>query len=447
MQNIFYKTALTIAATGVLISCKPKLDEPNPDKGSLDVSKYVAIGNSITAGYADNALYYDGQQVSYANLLAQQLKQIGGGEFVQPLVEMSSVGVGSAGNSRYTLGYKMDCKGVTSLSPGGTVGDLAIFASNIYSKGPFNNMGVPGAKAVTVIFPGYGNPANGFGNYNPFFTRMASNPAAASMLSDAAAQKPTFFSLFIGNNDVLGYASSGGASDAITPSAGAPGTGFDSSIDLIISTMTAGGAKGVVANVPDITNLPYFTTVPYNGLVLDAASAAALNAAYMQAGITFSVGANPFMIKDPAVPIISVRKMKSNELVLLSTPQDSLKCAGWGSSKPINNQYILTETEINNIQTAIAAYNAKLKSTAEAKGLAYVDVNAFMAEAKAGVVYNGISIGTTFVSGGAFSLDGVHLTPLGNALLANEFIKAINSKYGSTIPEVDASKYRGVVFP
>lgn len=448
MKKIIYKTIVIVVATCVVVSCKPKLDGPDPEKGSIDASKYVAVGNSITAGYADNALYYDGQQVSYANLLAQQLKLIGGGEFVQPLVSMSSVGVGSSLNSRFTLGYKIDCKGVTSLSPGGTAGDLSIFAGNIYaSSGPFNNMGVPGAKAITVVYPGYGNPANGLGNYNPFFTRMASNPTGASILGDAAAQKPTFFSLFIGNNDVLGYASSGGGSDVITPSAGPPGQGFDASIDAIVATLTAGGAKGVIANIPDITNLPFFTTVPYNGLVLDANSAAALTAAYMQTGITFSAGANGFVIKDPTIAIFGVRKMKANDLLLLSVPQDSIKCKGWGSTKAITTQYVLTETEIGNIQNAIMAYNAKLKSIAEDKGLAFVDVNAFMAKAKAGIVYNGVSVSTTFVSGGAFSLDGVHLTPLGNALLANEFIKAINSKYGSTIPEVDASKYRGVAFP
>lgn len=449
MKNLLYKTTSIVAVAAIVFSCKPKLDEPEPAKGTIDASKYVSIGNSITAGYADNALYYDGQQVSYANLLAQQLKLIGGGAFVQPLVSMSSVGVGSSLNSRYTLGYKTDCKGVTSLSPGGTAGDVSIFASNIYaSAGPFNNMGVPGAKAITVVYPGYGNPANGLGNYNPFFTRMASNPASVSILADAAAQKPTFFSLFIGNNDVLGYASSGGTSDAITPSAGPPGVGFDASIDAIIATMTANGAKGIVANIPDITNLPYFTTVPYNGLTLDAATAAALSAnpGYIQLGISFSAGANPFLIRDASLPG-GTRKIRSNEYVLLSVPQDSIKCAGWGSLKGIPNQYILTEAEASNIKTAVSAYNAKLKAAADAAGLAFVDVNAFMAKCKTGIVYNGISINTTFVSGGAFSLDGVHLTPLGNAMLANEFIKAINSKYGSTIPEIDASKYRGVAFP
>jgi hypothetical protein len=152
------------------------------------------------------------------------------------------------------------------------------------------------------------------------------------------------------------------------------------------------------------------------------------------------------MIQDPLAPG-GVRKIKSNELVLLTTPQDSLKCAGWGSSKALANKYVLTETEIAGIQAAVTAYNNKLKAVADAKGLAFVDVNGFLAQCRKGIAYNGINVSTTFVSGGAFSLDGVHLTPRGNAMLANEFIKAINSKYGSSIPEVDVTKYNGVTFP
>jgi hypothetical protein len=62
-------------------------------------------------------------------------------------------------------------------------------------------------------------------------------------------------------------------------------------------------------------------------------------------------------------------------------------------------------------------------------------------------MYNGIGMNTQYVSGGIFSLDGINLTPRGNALLANEIIKSINSKYGSTIPQVDATKYRSIIFP
>jgi hypothetical protein len=448
MKHYKISTIAAFAGLTLLASCKPKVTAPEAEKGSIDATKYVAIGNSITSGFADGALYYDGQLVSYANLLADQFKLIGGGDFVQPLVPASSVGIGSSGNSRYKLGYKTDCLGITSLSPVSGAGDINIFLTSVAAQGPFNNMGVPGAKAITAVYPGYGNPANGAGNFNPFFTRMLapSEFATASMLSKAAAQQPTFFSLFLGNNDVLGYAMSGGTSDAITPSAGGPGVGFDASIDAIITTMTANGAKGVIGNVPDITSLPYFTTIPYNGLKLNATQAAQLSAAYAPLGISFTEGYNAFIIADASAPG-GMRKITSSEFILLSTPQDSLKCAGWGSTKPIPNQYTLISTEVSNIQNAVAAYNTKLQQTASTNGLAYVDVNAFMAKAKTGVMYNGVNVTTTFVSGGAFSLDGIHLTPRGNALLANEFIKAINTKYGSKIPHVNSTKYPGVTFP
>lgn len=444
------QTILVLCASVVAIAtgCKPKFDAPNAEAGTIDATKYVAIGNSITAGFADGALYYDGQTVSYANLLAQQLKLVGGGDFVQPMMPMNSLGVGSSLNSKYTLGYSTDCLGVTSLAPVSGAGDLNALITSVASEGPFNNMGVPGAKVITAIYPGYGNPANGFGNYNPFFTRMlnSSDYATASMLSKAAEQQPTFFSVFLGNNDVLGYALSGGTSDAITPSAGAAGVGFDASVDVVVNTLTAGGAKGVIANIPDVTSIPYFTTVPYNGLVLDASQAAQLSAAYAPLGISFSEGQNGFIIEDAGAPG-GMRQIQAGELILLSVPQDSIKCAGWGSTTPIGDEYVLNATEIDAIHNAVVSYNAKLKAVADDNGLAYVDVNNFMLKSKQGIVYNGVTASAAFVSGGAFSLDGIHLTPLGNALLANEFIKSINSKYNAKIPQINATMYGGVKFP
>lgn len=447
MKTMLTKYCLVSLFVLVLVACKPDQKVPGVEAGSLNVSKYVAVGNSITAGFADNALYYDGQIVSYTNLLANQFKLIGGGEFKIPLLPMSSVGVGGSKNSKLTLGYKADCAGVKNLSPVGTIGDTMVFYNSVAALGPFNNMGVPGAKAITSVFKGYGNPNNGAGFYNPFFARMLapSEYQSASMLSKAAAQHATFFSLFLGNNDVLGYASSGGTEDFITASSGI--FGYDAAIDQIVDTMMASGAKqGVIANVPDVTSLPLFTTVPYNGLVLTETQAANLTAAYSQLGITFHEGANAFMIVDANAPG-GRRQIKSNEFILLTVSQDMMKCGGWGSSIPLADEYVLNAAEIANVQTAVAGYNAKLRSVADAKGLAYVDVNAFMMQAKKGIVYNGVTTSATFVSGGAFSLDGVHLTPKGNALLANEFIKAINAKYGSTLPLLNVGDYKGVVFP
>jgi hypothetical protein len=443
MKKMIYKSLSIVTLATIMFSCKPNIEVQAPTKGSLDVKNYVAIGNSYTSGYADNALYNSGQLVSYPNLIAQQLKLVGGGVFKQPLVSDASVGIGASMNARYVLAPFKDCQGVTSLAPvpAAQQGDLTIWGTSVAAQGPFNNMGVPGAKAIYTVFPGYGNPANGAGQFNPYFTRMTTDPANASILSDAIAQNPTFFSLAVGDDDALAFAIAGGASETITP---APA--FSASIDAIVGGLTANGAKGVVANIPSISNLPYFTTIPYNGLVLDKANADALTAAYTPLGMTFTPGANPFVIEDASAPG-QMRQIQQGEMILLSVPQDSLKCAGWGSMKPIPNQYVLTTAEITQINSAISSFNAKLRDAATTKGLAFVDMDAFFSTIKQGIAYNGIWMSAQFVQGGAFSLDGLHLTPLGNALMANEYIKAINKTYGSTIPQVDATKYKGVVFP
>jgi lysophospholipase L1-like esterase len=63
-----------------------------------------------------------------------------------------------------------------------------------------------------------------------------------------------------------------------------------------------------------------------------------------------------------------------------------------------------------------------------------------------GITANGFTLKSTYVTGGAFSLDGVHPSPRGYALIANEFIKAINAKYGSNLKGVDLGNYR-ILFP
>ena len=64
-----------------------------------------------------------------------------------------------------------------------------------------------------------------------------------------------------------------------------------------------------------------------------------------------------------------------------------------------------------------------------------------------GIQYNGVKYTASFVTGGAFSLDGVHPNGRGYALIANTFIDAINKTYGSTLPWVDINAYSGVTFP
>jgi hypothetical protein len=435
------KTVLFFAGIALLASCEPKMDEFVPSAGNANFTRYVALGNSLTAGYSNGALYSSGQSYSYANLIAGQMKLAGGGAFVMPVV-MNEDGLLPG---KLKLGISVNCLGVSSLGPvsagGSPTGIPGALAPVGYSV---NNFGVPGAKSYHLVAPGYGDPAGvALGTANPYFVRFASSPAT-TVLADAMAADPTFFSLWIGNNDVLGYSTTGGLGDVITPE-----SYFTGALTAIVTNMTANGAKGIVGNIPDVTSIPFFTTIPYNGLVLtQQAQVDALNNAYHNGilGINFALGQNAFVIADPASPI-GMRQIKSTEMVLLTLPQDSIRCGGWGSAKPIPGQFTLVESEISAVQTATAGFNATLKALADSKGLAFADVNALLKQVKTGLVYDGMRFSVTYVTGGTFSLDGVHLTPRGNAVVANYFIDAINGKYSSAIPHVNIGDFPGIVFP
>lgn len=456
MKTFIYKSGMLALFAGVLLtSCDPEIDSPDPTSGNADFETYVALGNSLTAGFTDGALYLEGQQSSYPAILAQQFALVGGDQsFTQPLMPAGK-SIGSPRPNaqgqfevpqRRILAIAPDCKNVPGLSPveAGTPGAFpqAFFETAPTVQGPYNNLGVPGAKSIHLLAPGYGNPAGlANGTANPFFVRFASS-AGTSVLADALAQNPTFFTLWIGNNDVLGYALAGGVPVAGEKDYPTDKTQFAGAINLLATQLTAGGAKGAMGNIPDITKIPFFTTVPYNGLVLDATQAAQLTAAYGGA-VTFQAGQNPFIIREDGV----TRPIKSTEYILLTIPQNDIKCKGLGSITPIDDKYVISETELATIRDYTSSYNASIASVAQSKGLALADFNSYMNRAAAGFTLNGVTYSSTFVSGNIFSLDGIHFTQRGAALVANEFISVINKTYNARVPKVDETQYSTVIFP
>lgn len=419
-------------------------------KVNIDVTRYVALGDSITAGYTDGALCYYGQQNTYANLLARQFKYIAGGDFKQPLINLNSVGMGFSGNSCLELKNIAGSvnPNAVSLAYITTQGDFSIFLENNYNTdGPFNNMGIPGSKAISIVMENYGSPANGVGNYNPFFTRMTSNPETATILSDALLLQPTFFSLFIGNNDVLTYALSGGTSDAVTPLKGEAGKGFEESIRTIVNSLINNGAKGAIANLPDLNSVPYFASMPYNGLILNERESKLINDKFKLQGFHFTKGKNPFIINDSIENPDSIRQIKKGESILLDILFDTNKEDYLCGITAIPKKYILTISDKLKIENTIKAYNKCLKSIAAEKKLAFVDVNALLKKARTDRIYNGLQFNFNYKNGGVFSLDGLHPNAYGQALLANEFIKAINTLYHTYIPLLDSNKFKKKVSP
>lgn len=481
------------------ISCKNDddfvADLPDPDppieytSGTANFSNFVAVGNSLTAGFTDAALFIDGQTNSFPNMLADNFALVGGGSFNIPLMADNLGGATLGGTP--ILGNRL----ILDFSTGDPMpipvtGTGSTEISNILS-GSFNNMGVPGAKSFHLGAPGYGNVAGvQLGTANPYYARFASAPDA-TVIGDAIAQNPTFFTLWIGNNDILSFATSGGAGVDQTgnPDPTSYGsnditdpTAFAGIYNGLLQALTANGADGAIANLPDVTSIPFFTTVPHNPVPLDAATAALLNGAYAayngglaqlvgilitqeeadRRTISFAEGENNAVVLidedltdltgvNPA--LINMRQATADDLLVftsqtiigtLANPNDPTSING--VAVPLADQWVLTPEEQDAIATAQAAYNQTIAALATQYDLVLVDAKAFLDEIAAnGITLNDGSVVTdTYATGGGFSLDGVHPSPRGHALLANFFIDAINAEFGSNLPGVEPLNFTGL---
>ena len=491
MKNKYIYLAV-LAAFG-FASCEPEFEnEVNADysSGEADFTSYVAVGNSLTAGYMDGTVYRSGQQYSFPNLLAQKFALVGGGAFTQPSFaeDVNNLG-GISGVPGFNTRLIIDA---SQGSPENIAGSSTITLTPQATA--YNNMGVPGAKSFHLVFPGYGL-------LNPYYARHATSPTA-TVLSDAMTKNPTFFTNWIGANDVLSYATNGGAQvDGTTPAADHNLTGninpatyginditnagvFANVYSTLITTLTNGGAKGVVATVPSVTSIPYFTTVPYNPVPLNNASASQLNAGYatyngaldfafsnglisnaerMQRKVIFNAGQNPVVIVDADLTnltsfgIPSYRMTTSQDLIVL--PASSLigTLVGGnpslinGLSVPLANRWVLTSNERAKVAAATTAYNNAIRSIAATKNLAVADMNAILNELVSGLrIETGQLYTANYFSGAStegqvlFSLDGVHPNARGYAVITNEIIKVINTHYKSNLPLYHPSYFPGI---
>ncbi|WP_228237076.1 G-D-S-L family lipolytic protein [Allomuricauda sp. M10] len=460
--------------------------------GTADFSNYVAVGNSLTAGYSDNALFIAGQEASFTNMLATNFALAGGGSFDIPFMAdnlggMTLQGTPIAGN-RLFLAFTANGPAPTPVSGQG--------ATEVSSKlsGPFNNMGVPGAKSYELLAPGYGSVAGvALGTANPYFARFSSSESA-TVIGDAAAQGATFFTLWAGTNDVVLYAVGGGEGEDQTGNLDPSTYSRDDITDPnvyasvmsgIVQTLKAGGADGAIANIPYVTDIPYFTTVPHNPIPLDAQTAAYLNsmAAYgaYNAGlaqlqalniitaeelakrtISFSAGeGNAVVIIDEDLTnltgfnpaLINMRQATAEDLLVLTSssfigtladPNNPTSING--VAVPLADKWVLTPEEQLMVKTATDAYNQTIAALASAYDLAFVDANSLLSTINStGLSLSDGSVVTSdFATGGGFSLDGVHPAPRGYAIIANAFTTAINTKFGSNLPMVNPLDYTGL---
>ena len=442
------KTVLwCIVVSMFLTSCKPSLEEPKVSTGIADFSRFVVVGDDFTAGFTNGALTLEGQQNSFPSILASRFTEVGGGAFNQPYLSVGNgLGFTSLGTlvGQLQLISVLNCQGKNDFRTKYSVPN----PSDLQWLGNFkkyNNYGIPGAKSFNLESQTFGKsyPAG-----NPYYHRFASDTGATSgltstVLGDAFSINPTFFSLWIGINDVLQYAISGGNENQLPMYEITADSTFVLAIDRTINSLTSNGSKGIVLNIPNIENLPFFSTIPYNGLNLTKAEADSLNNT-SPSGVSFHSGANAFVVNVNGV----IRQLSEGELVLLTTSSDSIRCFGLGTPvHPLSESMILNQQEVSNIHNAIGRFNSKIESATASANLAFVDVNLLFKSLKSGILFNGVDYSTKFISGGAFAIDGIHPNAIGYAFIANACLETINSKYKSTFSNLDVNQYRGIRFP
>lgn len=440
LKNIFI---LTVGVLG-FAACKPEFKKPTATSGTADFTRYIAVGNSLTAGYADNGLYLEGQQNSYPSIIAKEMQQVGGGAFYQPLFSDAQ-----ANGSGYVKLTGFNAAGSPILAP--VTDNLAIRGvvaipgfGNVttYTKysGDNNNYGIPGMKLLQITYAPYGN-------LNGYYERLLPGNAGTNSTTylDYITAKPfTFFSNWMGNNDALLYAVSGGAGDVLTDKAT-----FTQLYTLLVTRLTAAGQKGICATIPDVTAIPYFTTVTYDLILASVRKAnPAVQAIFINAKSSADVTNTTYAARPATAADLITLTFPTSKIGTPVTTVAGPLPYGLTPLTPIENQYVLDANEVSLAKDYVNSYNTTIKAVAASKGLAVADMYSFLNQIKAtGLVVDGLTLTSNYISGGIFSLDGVHLTPRGYAIVANEFIKMINAQYNSNIPLTSVANYRAVKFP
>jgi lysophospholipase L1-like esterase len=389
------RPALSFFAAAALAAIAVRAD------AQTNFTTYVSVGDSLAAGFESNSLVETHQNRSVPALIARQAGVQG---FQQPLISEPGI------PPELTL---------VSLVPAPLIAPKASSAGaprNLGLARPYNNLAVPGATSVDAL-----TRTTDAGGLHDLILR-----GMGTQVQQAVALRPTAITLWIGNNDVLGAALRGRAIDGITLT---PIAAFRATYGQIVAALKTTGAFIVAANLPDVTTIPFVTTIrPY---------------------VVNSAGA-PVLIAGARVPLIGPNgSLPSTALVTLAASTllaqgIGIPAAVGGTGAPLPDEVVLDPSEIAIIQDHVNADNQAIREICGAANIPVLDVNALLTElSTTGREIGGINLSSAFLTGGVFSYDGVHPNDVGYAIVANEFIRVINAGGGS-VPPVDLGAVLGV---
>ncbi|MEJ2195733.1 MAG: hypothetical protein P8X73_12865 [Ignavibacteriaceae bacterium] len=475
IQNIKYLMIVLVVSALYFIGCNEDevIVTPTPpfNPGSADFDMYVSIGNSFVAGFQSNALSERDQTYSFPSMLSQQFQRT---SFEQPLI--LNPGIGDPGRLRL-LNLAPTIVTEPSVDPTDPSSNL-----NISLQRPYNNLGIPGA----ILFDM--SDETDFGSKsvareNPFFALILRDAAFGnSVINQAKNLQPTFITAWIGNNDVLGYATSGGTSGTNIGLSGPPGTlptesqVFTSLFSAMLDSLIATGADIVVANIPEVSSIPFFTTVgpalagsvPW-GFVAGLQTSAGLPATgiiYVSStgfnlGLPYNVGFADSSSVRNVIVLFTLAGQNYASLLGLPTGKyyvdngieipptsgiDTTQAFGFHPQNPFPDAFVLDPDEIMIATNAVDEFNGTISSEAGSRDIAVVDMNTFLKNLVVSPIpVSGIGVfSSSFIAGGTYSYDGVHPSSRGNGLIANEWIKVINQKFGANVQPIDLNTLPGM---
>ena len=399
---------------------------------SAQFTHYVALGDSLTAGVEGNCLVQRNQEASFPAVLAHQL---GMEDFQQPLVQelaLSNPLVGSP------------CLGAVLSGSTVTVGPISQMGPplNALLARPYDNLGIPGANVDDLITLTHGDPSPSAPTAERFAALVLRNVDGSpfnglNAVTEANMLGPDLMTLWIGSNDILTAALTGVFLPGVTAT---PPDVFAENYAAVLESIALPGRTIVAGNVPDVTAVPFTTTVPAR-LTIPGGTIGVLgpgNDAYpcepvapdhgcpVPEGTLVTLGASPLLAQGIGVPVA---------------------LGGTGNPLP-NGEFIPPATlvpgvllypdEVAGIEDYIADYNETITQEIVGHGGIVVPINAIFDEISAhGYHIGGIVLTPAFLRGGIFSADGFHPSSIGYTIIADAFIETMNAQLGLEIPPPD----------
>ena len=349
-----------------------------------DFSRMVVVGDSLSAGYLSGGLEEEGQLTGYAALIASQA----GVDLSLPLIAYPGV----------PNIMELETWGPPPIfgpAPGQSSGRIDPFTQAM-------NLAVPGHDALDALETRPDLPIDSLTDLVLGLPGLLDG-VALSQVEWAEALEPSVILLWIGNNDILGAATEGSPELMTDPEV------FEAAYGQIFDRLAATGAPIVVANIPDTTVIAYLTPV---------------------SEVSWAMGV-PVELLEVALGV------GPEDYVTLPGLDMASRILGGTLPGPLPDTMVLDTEEAQQIRERTDLFNAIIAAKAEQYGSTLVDIRALLERADAaGAMACGRRLATSFL-GGVFSLDGVHPTRTGYALVANEFIAAINAGLGADLPPVD----------